>query len=74
MLEFKYDFLERVLLPLTNRAIEMDTDLMYLALTASTIKEFMTGEGCNIYTNWVQKNCIDRDYIPDDVFNFFPRV
>ena len=74
MLEFKYDFLGRVARPLTNRAIEMDTDLMYLALTESTINECMTAEACEIYTNWVQKNCSERDYVPDDVFNFLSRV
>ena len=74
MLEFKYDFLEKVILPLTNRAIEVDIISVYLALTESIIKECMTGEACDINTNWVQKNCIDRDYIPDDVLNFLPRV
>ena len=74
MLEFKYDFLEKVILPLTNRAIEVDTNSVYLALTESIIKDCMTGEACDIYTNWVQKNCIDRDYIADDVLNFLPRV
>ena len=44
MLEFKYDFLGRVLRPLTNRAIEMNTDSVYLTLTESPIKECLTGE------------------------------
>ena len=74
MLEFKYDFLGRILRPLTNRAIEMNTDSVYLTLTESPIKECLTGEACNIFTNWDQKNCSDKNYIPDVEFNFLPRV
>ena len=74
MLEIKYNFLGRVLRPLTNRAIETDTDSMYLALTESTINKCMTAEACDLYTNWVHKNCSERDYVPDDVFKFLPRI
>ena len=47
---------------------------MYFTLTESPIKECLTGGACIIFTNWDQKNCSDRNYIPDVVFNFLPRV
>ena len=62
-LEFKYEFLGRILRPLTNRGIEMDADSIYLALTESTINKCMTAKACKIYTNWVQKTVVsDIDF------------
>ena len=57
MLEVKYDFIGRILRPLTNRAIEMDTNSMYLALTGSTFNECIIVEAKENYSNWIHANC-----------------
>ena len=42
MLEFRYDFLGRVMRPRSFRAIEMDTDSLYMALTEDSLYECFT--------------------------------
>ena len=70
----KYNFLERISQPLSNRTIELDTASMFLALIGSTINECMTAESKKNYSNWIRANCTETYYLPDDVFNFLPRI
>ena len=42
MLEFRYDFLCRIMRPRSFRVIEMDTDSFYLALTENDLQECFT--------------------------------
>ena len=44
MMKLKYDFIGKIVRPLTNRAFEMNTDSMFLAMTECTINECMAAE------------------------------
>ena len=71
VLEFKQDLPGRILRQLAKMAIEIVNDLMYLALTESTINEctqkfFFFPNGC--------KKGSDEKHLPSYVVSFLPRV
>lgn len=74
MLEFKYDFLGALMRPLTCRAIEMDTDSMYIAISETTFEECLTADASIKLNKWKIENCNDDDYMPDADIKFLPRT
>ena len=74
MLEFRYDFLGRIMRPRSFRAIEMDTDSFYMALTENDLYECFNEvaksqmqENAKLYHE--QENC----YLPNAQLNFLTR-
>ena len=74
MLEFKYNFLGSVMRPRSFRAIEMDTDSWYMAITGQTLEECFTEEARERYHVWKAESCsMGLDYKPDKILGFLPR-
>ena len=74
MLEFRYDFLGRIMRPRSFRAIEMDTDSFYMALTENDLFDCFT-EAAKTQMQENAKHYHEQEdcYLPNAQLNFLTR-
>ena len=72
MLEFRYDFLGRIMRPRSFRAKEMDTDSFYMALTENDLYDcFIEAAKTQMQENAKQFHEQEDCYLPNAQLNFF---